>query len=130
MADVYIDINDFTEYRDKIVGEDYAQISKGNLIFYKIDENGKKYIYFGEPEQLTSRTYNSLLSLIEVIYDKDTSNLFSKGYKKIENGTFNNLVLTANYVPVEGEIIYNKLLEDYKILKLEINQVHLYVLFY
>lgn len=121
MADVYIDINDFTEYRDKIVGEDYAQISKGNLIFYKIDENGKKYIYFGEPEQLTSRTYNSLLSLIEVIYDKDTSNLFSKGYKKIENGTFNNLVLTANYVPVEGEIIYNKLLEDYKILKLEIN---------
>ena len=70
---------------------------------------------------MTSRTYNSLLSLIEVMYDKDTSNLFSKSYKKIENGTFNNLVLTANYVPVEGEIIYNKLLEDYKILKLEIN---------
>ena len=121
IADVYIDTNDFTAYRDKLVGEDYAQISKGNLIFYKIDENGKKYIYFGEPNQLTSRTYNSLLSLIEVMYDKDTSNLFSKSYKKIENGTFNNLVLTANYQPVEGEIIYNKLLEDYKILKLEIN---------
>ena len=121
VADVYFNTDDFVVFKDKLVSDGYAQSAKGNLIFYKIEDNGKKIIYFGEPEELTSRTYNSLLSLIEVMYDKDTSNLFSKSYKKIENGTFNNLVLTANYVPVEGEIIYNKLLEDYKILKLEIN---------
>ena len=121
VADVYFNTDDFVVFKDKLVNDGYAQSAKGNLIFYKIEDNGKKIIYFGEPEELTSRTYNSLLSLIEVMYDKDTSNLFSKSYKKIENGTFNNLVLTANYVPVEGEIIYNKLLEDYKILKLEIN---------
>ena len=121
IADVYFNTDDFVVLKDKLVSDGYAQSSKGNLIFYKIEDNGKKIIYFGEPEELTTRTYNSLISLIEVMYDKDTSDLFSKAFKKIDTGTYNNFNMVANYEPTEDEVIYNKLLDNYKILKLEIN---------
>ena len=121
IADVYFNTDDFVVLKDKLVSDGYAQSSKGNLIFYKIEDNGKKIIYFGEPEELTTRTYNSLISLIEVMYDKDTSDLFSKAFKKIDTGTYNNFNMIANYEPTEDEVIYNKLLDNYKILKLEIN---------
>lgn len=121
IADVYFNTDDFVVFKDKLVSDGYAQSSKGNLIFYKIEDNGKKIIYFGEPEELTTRTYNSLISLIEVMYDKDTSDLFSKAFKKIDTGTYNNFNMIANYEPTEDEVIYNKLLDNYKILKLEIS---------
>lgn len=121
IADVYFNTDDFMAFKDKLVGDGYAQSSKGNLIFYKIEDNGKKIIYFGEPNELTTRTYNSLLSMLEVMYDKDTADLFSKAFKKITTGTFNNFNMTANYEVTEDEVIYNKLLDNYKILKLEIN---------
>ena len=121
IADVYFNTDDFVIFKDKLVGDGYAQSSKGNLIFYKIEDNGKKMIYFGEPNELTTRTYNSLLSILEVMYDKDTADLFSKAFKKITTGTFNNFNMIANYEVTEDEVIYNKLLDNYKILKLEIN---------
>lgn len=120
-ADVYLTVDDFAQYREKLLGNGYAQTSKGNLIFYKINENGKNILYFGEPENLTTRTYNSVLSLIEVMYDSNTSNLFSKAYKNLETGTFNNLSFIVNYEPTEDEVIYSKLLSNYKIFKLEIS---------
>ena len=121
IADVYFNTDDFVIFKDKLVGDGYAQSSKGNLIFYKIEDNGKKMIYFGEPNELTTRTYNSLLSILEVMCDKDTADLFSKAFKKITTGTFNNFNMIANYEVTEDEVIYNKLLDNYKILKLEIN---------
>jgi len=121
VADVYFNTDDFVVFKDKLVSDGYAQSAKGNLIFYKIEDNGKKIIYFGEPEELTSRTYNSLLSLIEVMYDKDTADLFSKAFKSIKTGEYNNFNMIANYEPTEDEVIYNKLLDNYKILKLEIS---------
>lgn len=120
VADVYFTTDDFVVFKDKLVGDGYAQSAKGNLIFYKIEENGKKIIYFGEPEELTTRTYNSLLSLIEVMYDKDTADLFGKAFKKIDTKTYNNFNMISDYKPAEDEVIYNKLLDNYKILKLEI----------
>lgn len=121
VADVYFNTDDFVVFKDKLVSDGYAQSAKGNLIFYKIEDNGKKIIYFGEPEELTSRTYNSLLSLIEVMYDKDTADLFGKAFKSIKTGQFNNFNMIANYEATEDEVIYNKLLDNYKILKLEIS---------
>lgn len=120
VADVYFNTDDFLAFKDKLVGDGYAQSAKGNLIFYKIEDSGKKIIYFGEPEELTTRTYNSLLSLIEIMYDKDTSDLFNKAFKKIDTKTNNNFNMIADYKPAEDEVIYNKLLDNYKILKLEI----------
>lgn len=121
VADVYFTFDDFINYKDKIIKDGYAQTTKGNLIFYKINENGKNIIYFGEPEALTTRTYNSVLSLLEVMYDSNTSNLFSKAYKHLETGTFNNLSFIVNYEPTEDEVIYSKLLSNYKIFKLVID---------
>lgn len=120
VADVYFTTDDFVVFKDKLVGDGYAQSAKGNLIFYKIEENGKKIIYFGEPEELTTRAYNSLLSLIEVMYDKDTADLFGKAFKKIDTKAYNNFNMISDYKPTEDEVIYNKLLDNYKILKLEI----------
>ena len=96
VADVYFNTDDFLAFKDKLVGDGYAQSAKGNLIFY------------------------SLLSLIEIMYDKDTSDLFNKAFKKIDTKTYNNFNMIADYKPAEDEVIYNKLLDNYKILKLEI----------
>ena len=55
------------------------------------------------------------------MYDSNTSNLFSKAYKHLETGTFNNLSFIVNYEPTEDEVIYSKLLSNYKIFKLVID---------
>ena len=55
------------------------------------------------------------------MYDKDTADLFSKAFKSIKTGEYNNFNMIANYEPTEDEVIYNKLLDNYKILKLEIS---------
>ena len=120
IADVYFTTDDFVEYKDKLVGEDYVQTSKGNLIFYKINDGDKKFIYICEPGNLTSRTYNSLISMTEVMYGKDATDVFQKAYKKLVNGKYGSLTMTVNYVPTEDEVIYDKLLDNYKILKVEI----------
>ncbi len=121
VANVYFKETDFLEYKNKLLNEDYFQITQGNLVFYKIEENDKIIMYFGEPKELTSRTYNSLLSLITVMYDSNTSDLFNKDVKKIKTTSFKNINLIKNYKPTDKEVINNKLLEDYKILKIEIN---------
>lgn len=120
IADVYFTIDDFADYKDKLLNDDYVQTSKGNLIFYKINDGNKKIMYFGEPDNLTSRTYNSLISMAEVMYGHDATDIFQKGYKKLITGSFGGLVMTVNYVPNEDEVIYDKLLDNYKVLKVEI----------
>lgn len=122
IADIYFDDNDFLKIKDKLLNEEYVQLTKGNLIFYKITDNNEKkqIIYFGEPNDLTSRTYNSLLSLITVMYDSNMSDLFSKANPKLQTTTFENINITYDYTVTEDEVIYNKLLENYKVVKLEI----------
>ena len=121
IADVYFTSDDFAEYKNKLLSEEYVQTSKGNLIFYKINDGNKKIMYFGEPDTLTSRTYNSLISMAEVMYGKDATDVFQKGYKKLISGTYGYLTMTVNYVPKEDEVIYDKLLDNYKVLKVETN---------
>lgn len=122
IADVYFSEDDLNEFNNKMKTDDYFQTTKGNLILYKIEENDKIIFYLAEPDQITSRTYNSVLSLISVMYDNNTSDLFSKAFKKLTTTTWNEMNFQVNYVPKEEEVIYNKLPEDYKILKLELNQ--------
>ena len=122
VADVYFKEEDLNEYKNKMKTDDYFQTIKGNLILYKIEENDAIIFYLAEPNQITSRSYNSLLSLIKVMYDSDTSDLFSKQYSSLTTTTWNGLNMQINYQPKEEEVIYNKLPEDYKVFKLELKQ--------
>lgn len=124
IADIYFDENDFLSVKDKLINDEYVQLTKGNLIFYKITDNNenKQIIYFGEPNDLTTRTYNSLLSLITVMYDSNTSDLFSKASPKLQTITFNNINVITNYEVTDDEVITNKLLDNYKVLKVEISK--------
>ena len=119
IADVYFMPNDFAPFKDKLTNEEYVQTSKGNLIFYKINDSGKQIMYFAEPDNLTSRTYNSLISMCEIVYGTDATDVFKKGYKKLVSGTFGALKMSVNYIPTEDEVIYDKLLGNYKVLKVE-----------
>ena len=122
VADVYFKEEDLNEYKNKMKTDDYFQTIKGNLILYKIEENDAIIFYLAEPNQITSRSYNSLLSLIKVMYDSNTSDLFSKQYSSLTTTTWNGLNMQINYQPKEEEVIYNKLPEDYKVFKLELKQ--------
>lgn len=122
VADIYFNENDLNEFKEKLKTDDYFQTTKGNLILYKIEENDKIIFYLAEPEQITSRSYNSILSLISVMYDSNTSDLFSKAYTDLTTTVWNGIEMHLDYVVSEDEVIYNKLPEDYKIFKLEVKQ--------
>lgn len=122
IADIYFNENDLNEFKEKIKTDDYFQTTKGNLILYKIEENDKIIFYLAEPEQITSRSYNSILSLISVMYDSNTSDLFSKTFTDLSTTVWNGMEMYLDYIAGEDEVIYNKLPEDYKIFKLEVKQ--------
>ena len=78
----YYTLKDLEEYKDTLINEGFFQTAKGNLILYKDNDYQKKnIIYICELNKLTSRTYNSLLNVIEIMYGSEYKTSFQDNYK-------------------------------------------------
>ena len=119
----YYKTKDLVEYKDTLIGEGFVQTTKGNLILYKdTDYQNHNIIYLCELDNLTSRTYNSLLSIVETIYGKEFKDNFKKNYTKLSTGlVLEKFDIVFDYQPAKDEVVKKITTENYKILKITIN---------
>lgn len=118
---IYLEIKDLEEYKDILNGDGFVQTTKANLVFYKSYIHSKNVIYICEPNKLTVRTYNSLLSFIELMYGSDYKNEFIKNYPNlISSNVLNKFNIIVDYQPEEEELVKNIITENYKIIKVTI----------
>ena len=119
---MYIELNDLESYREFLEGTGTVQIPKGNLMLYKEGNENNSTILIGEKDNLTNLTYNSILSVIELLYPDDLEN-FKTGYPNLETISFDRYTITMN-PELTGtlETLYGQYQNEYKFILIEINK--------
>ena len=119
---MYIEVSDLESYRDFLEGTGTVQIPKGNLMLYKEGDENTTTILIGEKDNLTSLTYNSILSVIELLYPDELEN-FKTSYPNLETIAFDRYTITTNPVLTGTlETLYNQYQNEYGFVLLEINK--------
>ena len=119
---MYIELSDLESYRDFIEGSGTAQLQKGNLMFYKEGNENTSTILIAEKDNLTELTYNSILSVIELLYPNDLAN-FKTSYPSLETISFDRYTITIN-PELNGSLqtLYSQYENEYKFILIEINK--------
>ena len=119
---MYIELSDLESYRDFIEGSGTAQLEKGNLMFYKEGNNSTATILIGEKDSLTNLSYNSILSVVELLYPNDLEN-FKTSYPSLETISFDRYTITTN-PELTGtlETLYGQYQDEYQFVLIEINK--------
>ena len=116
---MYIELSDLQEYSDAIVENEVIQISKGKVLLYEqADENGKTFIV-AEKDQLTSLTYNTILSIVELLYPNEI-NSFKTSYPTIETIAFDRYLITVDPT-LSNDFALNEYQNEYKFIEIRIN---------
>jgi hypothetical protein len=87
-SNVYIQVSDLQDGIEFLKDGGSYQTSKGNLIFYKSGYDNEVIITIGEKTKLSDNAYKSLLSSIEIIFDKAEADNFARQYTSLINKTF------------------------------------------
>ncbi len=119
---MYIELSDLESYRDFIEGSGTAQLEKGNLMFYKEGNNSTATILIGEKDSLTNLSYNSILSVVELLYPNDLEN-FKTSYPSLETISFDRYTITTN-PELTGtlETLYGQYQDEYQFVLIEIDR--------
>ena len=119
---MYIELSDLESYRDFIEGSGTAQLEKGNLMFYKEGNNITATILIGEKDSLTNLSYNSILSVIELLYPNDLEN-FKTSYPSLETISFDRYTITTN-PELTGtlETLYGQYQDEYQFVLIKIDR--------
>ena len=106
VSDVYIEVSDLQDLKSFIAGDGSAEQGKGNVWFNKSGYDGENTLLVAEKDKLTSNTYNSILSIIEVMFDsKNAVNYFRTNYSGIYDGNkeFSGFKIEINPTKTEFE---------------------------
>ena len=119
---MYIELSDLESYRDFIEGSGTAQLEKGNLMFYKEGNNSTATILIGEKDSLTNLSYNSILSVVELLYPNDLEN-FKTSYPSLETISFDRYTITTN-PELTGtlETLYGQYQDEYQFVLIKIDR--------
>ena len=119
---MYIELSDLESYRDFIEGSGTAQLEKGNLMFYKEGNNITATILIGEKDSLTNLSYNSILSVVELLYPNDLEN-FKTSYPSLETISFDRYTITTN-PELTGtlETLYGQYQDEYQFVLIKIDR--------
>lgn len=121
-SEIYVGVEDLEEYKEYIAGDGFAGTSKGDIYIYKSGNGGEYEILVGEKGQLTEASYKSILSMIEVMFDKKTVKYFKENYTNIEDKSFDGFEIKINYSDPDNSDAVN--LEDngYKLMLISVNK--------
>lgn len=124
VTNVYIGVEDLDDLKEFISGNGSAEMSKGNVWFNKSGYYGENTLLVAEKNELTKNTYNSILSIIEVMFEsQDVVDYFKNNYKSIGNNKeFTGVKIEVNPVKDDWE---NGLIPDdsgYKFVRISIDK--------
>lgn len=96
--DTYITVQDLENYKTFLQNDNRIVTMKiGNILFYKNDDPDNVNFILAEKNNFSSDAYNSLLSIIEVMFDKETVDYFKIYYKEIKtNQDFKGFKIEVN----------------------------------
>ena len=119
---MYIDINDLKNYEDFLKNAGTFSLMKGNLLFYKQGDDKTTTITIGEKDNSSTLTYNSILSVIEMLYPNELET-FKVKYPQLATISFDRYIITLN-PELTGEVasqfgIYQN---NYKFIEIKINK--------
>ena len=120
-SNIYLKVLDLQDGIDYIKGNGSYQTSKGDLIFYKMGYDDEAIISIGEKTNLTENAYKSILSTIEIIFDKNEVDSFAKQCPTLTNKTFGKYTveISPELSDMEGFVFGDK---DYKLVRVTIDK--------
>lgn len=120
IEDSYFKVEDLKEGKDIFTNEEYLRKTKGNIIIYKdIDFYKNQIIYICEPNNITVRSYNSLLSIIELVYGSEYSQKFKEAYPSVTNSkVLDKFDIVVDYQAPDNDAVKKIITDNYKILKI------------
>ena len=119
---IYIETNDLKKQSSFIKDSGTAIIEKGNLKLYKQGDTKTSTIIIAEKDNLSSLTYNSILSIIEFLYPNELE-MFKTNYPSITTISFDRYIITENPI-LSGEFqtYFEQYKNDYKFIEIKINK--------
>jgi hypothetical protein len=116
---MYFSLDELTLYENEIKNNT-VDLKKGDLVLYT--NNSDEYtILIGERNSLTSNTYNTITSLIELLYPEEIQDFKSK-FTTLSTISFDKYKITID--PILDENTYPQYQTDYKFILIEIeNQI-------
>ena len=122
LSSIYIELDDLKEVEDFLTGSGSITIKRGNLELYKDGDDKTTTILIAEENNLSDLTYNSILSVIELLYPNDLEN-FKTSYSKLETISFDRYTITIN-PELTGtlETLYGQYQDKLKFVEIQINK--------
>lgn len=125
-SNTYFELADLEPAKETIIGKSTYSNTKGNLYLAKKYANNKYEIAIGERYDLTSSTYNTLISMLTIIFENNENviSYFKKYYPNIgqENKTFSGITIEVNSTKTAEE---QKQMPDeynYKVIRITIDK--------
>lgn len=118
----YLKPSDFDHAKDLIKNKENgnAQGKKAKLVYEISVDEDENYICIGEENKITQSTYNSILSALEVMYNKDVVEFFKAKYPKLDEGIYQLDGFDVEYdMPVDFE--ESPIYTNTKVVKVTIN---------
>ena len=106
VTSIYIKISDLEDAKEFISGDGSASMNKGNVWFSKTGNEGKFTLLVAEKNELTSNAYNSILSILTVMFDSNAAaTYFQMNYPEITSATkeFAGIKIEVNPTKTESE---------------------------
>ena len=124
-SNTYITTDELSDLKTYLTNAGSAQLSSGKIAFYKESDKNTATIYIAEKEKTTNNSLNSLLSIVEVMFnDASAAKYIKDNYKDISEGNkkFNgvNIELNIDKKSVPNSITLDN--NEYGIMKVTIDK--------
>ena len=83
-----------------------------------VNSDNKIVISILEPNNITERTYNSLVSFVEFIKGKEEAAIFKENITSLNNINFNNYEIKINPVLLDNELVYYNSIPEFDLYKI------------
>lgn len=116
----YLKPDDLQDVKNNFTNEENLQKTKGNIIVYKdTDFYKNNNLYICEPVNLSTRSYNTLISIIELVYGSEYKQKFIEAYPKLESKkVLDKFDVLVDYQAKDTDVIKKIITNNYKILKI------------
>ena len=117
LESMYLNLEELNNYKDTIVNNT-INLKKGDLVLYT--NNADIYtIIIGQRNELTDNTYNTITSLIELLYPEEINDFKSK-FTSLSTISFDKYKITID--PVLDATMYPEYQSSYKFISIEITK--------
>ena len=119
---MYFDINYLKEQESFIKDSGTITLEKGNLKLYKQGDDNVTTIIIAEKDNLSNLTYNSILSIIELLYPNELET-FKTSYPNLVTTAFDRYSIIEN-PELKGDFknYFEQYQNDYKFIEIKINK--------